>query len=96
MGEDKTMEGYDDDQTAARAARQRSVGRRDASVRRTRKISGWTRQGERVALLLPSSVAAEVTFFALHAIGRTPTWCSRKLATKMWPTPLIRATPISV
>ena len=37
-----------------------------------KKISGWTRSGERVALLLPSSAGACVTFFALQAIGRTP------------------------
>jgi len=37
-----------------------------------RKISGWTEPGERVALLLPSSAGACVTFFALQAIGRTP------------------------
>jgi acyl-[acyl-carrier-protein]-phospholipid O-acyltransferase/long-chain-fatty-acid--[acyl-carrier-protein] ligase len=37
-----------------------------------RKISGWTRPGERVALLLPSSAGACVTFFALQSIGRVP------------------------
>ena len=38
-----------------------------------RKLSEVTRPGERVGVLLPSSAAAVVTFFALHAIGRTPT-----------------------
>jgi acyl-[acyl-carrier-protein]-phospholipid O-acyltransferase/long-chain-fatty-acid--[acyl-carrier-protein] ligase len=37
-----------------------------------RKISGLARPAERVALLLPSSVGAAVTFFALQAVGRTP------------------------
>jgi acyl-[acyl-carrier-protein]-phospholipid O-acyltransferase/long-chain-fatty-acid--[acyl-carrier-protein] ligase len=36
------------------------------------KIAGWTKPGERVALLLPSSAGAAVTFFALQAVGRTP------------------------
>ena len=36
------------------------------------KIAGWTKRGERVALLLPSSAGACVTFFALQAIGRVP------------------------
>lgn len=53
------MQEYDDD-TAARAARQRSIGRRDASVRRTRKISGWT------AAALVAGVAAGAGYFA-HA-----------------------------
>ena len=38
-----------------------------------RKISGFTRKGERVGVMLPSSVGGVVTFFALHAFGRTPT-----------------------
>ncbi len=38
-----------------------------------RKIAPRTKPGERVGLLLPSSAGATVTFFALHAIGRTPT-----------------------
>ena len=37
------------------------------------KLAARTKAGERVALLLPSSVGAVVTFFALQAIGRTPT-----------------------
>ncbi len=37
-----------------------------------RKIAGFTRKGERVAVMLPSSSAGMVTFFALHAFGRTP------------------------
>jgi acyl-[acyl-carrier-protein]-phospholipid O-acyltransferase/long-chain-fatty-acid--[acyl-carrier-protein] ligase len=37
-----------------------------------RKIAGWTRPGERVALFLPSSAGACVTFFALQTIGRVP------------------------
>ncbi|MEO7025973.1 MAG: AMP-binding protein [Caulobacteraceae bacterium] len=38
-----------------------------------RKIAGITRRGERVGVLLPSSSAAAVTFFGLHAFGRVPT-----------------------
>jgi acyl-[acyl-carrier-protein]-phospholipid O-acyltransferase/long-chain-fatty-acid--[acyl-carrier-protein] ligase len=38
-----------------------------------RKIAAITRPEERVAVLLPSSVGVVVTFFALHAFGRTPT-----------------------
>jgi acyl-[acyl-carrier-protein]-phospholipid O-acyltransferase/long-chain-fatty-acid--[acyl-carrier-protein] ligase len=38
-----------------------------------RKIAARTRPGERVALLLPTSAGAAVTFFALQAIARTPT-----------------------
>jgi acyl-[acyl-carrier-protein]-phospholipid O-acyltransferase/long-chain-fatty-acid--[acyl-carrier-protein] ligase len=38
-----------------------------------RKIAARTRPAERVAVLLPSSVGAAVTFFALQAIGRVPT-----------------------
>ncbi|MBW3617830.1 MAG: AMP-binding protein [Proteobacteria bacterium] len=37
-----------------------------------RKIKPLTTPGERVGVLLPSSVGFAVTFFALHAIGRTP------------------------
>jgi acyl-[acyl-carrier-protein]-phospholipid O-acyltransferase/long-chain-fatty-acid--[acyl-carrier-protein] ligase len=37
-----------------------------------RKIAGMTEKGERVAVLLPSSVGVVVTFFALHAFGRVP------------------------
>jgi acyl-[acyl-carrier-protein]-phospholipid O-acyltransferase/long-chain-fatty-acid--[acyl-carrier-protein] ligase len=37
-----------------------------------RKIAARTLPGERVALLLPTSAAAAVTVFALHAVGRTP------------------------
>jgi acyl-[acyl-carrier-protein]-phospholipid O-acyltransferase/long-chain-fatty-acid--[acyl-carrier-protein] ligase len=37
-----------------------------------RKLKPLTAPGERVALLLPSSVGMAVSFFALHAIGRTP------------------------
>jgi acyl-[acyl-carrier-protein]-phospholipid O-acyltransferase/long-chain-fatty-acid--[acyl-carrier-protein] ligase len=37
-----------------------------------RKIAGFTDKGERVAIMLPSSAAVVVTFFALHAFGRTP------------------------
>jgi len=37
-----------------------------------RKLAAMTRRGERVGVLLPSSSAAVVTFFALHAFGRTP------------------------
>ena len=38
-----------------------------------RKLAGLTSKGERVGVLLPSSAGVVVTFFALHAIGRTPT-----------------------
>ncbi len=38
-----------------------------------RKIAAVTEPGERVGILLPASSAAAVTFFALHAFGRTPT-----------------------
>jgi acyl-[acyl-carrier-protein]-phospholipid O-acyltransferase/long-chain-fatty-acid--[acyl-carrier-protein] ligase len=38
-----------------------------------RKIAGFTSPGERVGVMLPASSAAAVTFFALHAFGRTPT-----------------------
>ncbi|WP_292042819.1 MULTISPECIES: AMP-binding protein [unclassified Brevundimonas] len=37
-----------------------------------RKIAGMTQKGERVAILLPSSMGTVVTFFALHAHGRVP------------------------
>jgi acyl-[acyl-carrier-protein]-phospholipid O-acyltransferase/long-chain-fatty-acid--[acyl-carrier-protein] ligase len=37
-----------------------------------RKIAQLTEPGERVGVLLPTSSAGVVTFFALHAIGRTP------------------------
>ena len=37
-----------------------------------RKLAAVTAKGERVGVLLPSSVGMTVTFFALHAIGRTP------------------------
>jgi acyl-[acyl-carrier-protein]-phospholipid O-acyltransferase/long-chain-fatty-acid--[acyl-carrier-protein] ligase len=38
-----------------------------------RRIAGITEKGERVGVLLPSSAGSAVTFFALHAFGRTPT-----------------------
>ncbi len=38
-----------------------------------RKIAGFTAPGERVGVMLPASSASVVTFFALHAFGRTPT-----------------------
>lgn len=38
-----------------------------------RKIAGFTKPGERVGVMLPSSVGGVVTFFALHAFGRAPT-----------------------
>ncbi len=37
-----------------------------------RRIDKLTDKGERVGLLLPTSMGVVVTFFALHAIGRTP------------------------
>ena len=37
-----------------------------------RKIAALTKKGERVAVMLPTSAAAVVTFFALHAFGRVP------------------------
>ena len=37
-----------------------------------RKISAFTKPGERVGVMLPASSASVVTFFALHAFGRTP------------------------
>src|SRR5258708_36866140 len=36
------------------------------------KIAGQTRRGEHVGVLLPSSAAATVTLFALHAYARVP------------------------
>jgi len=44
-----------------------------ASFALGRKISGFTRKGERVGVMLPSSSGGVVTFFALHAFGRVPT-----------------------
>ena len=38
-----------------------------------RKIAAFTKKGERVGVMLPSSVGGVVTFFALHAFGRIPT-----------------------
>ncbi|HEX5380479.1 MAG TPA: AMP-binding protein [Phenylobacterium sp.] len=38
-----------------------------------RKIAAMTSKGERVGVMLPASVGAVVTFFALHAFGRVPT-----------------------
>ncbi|MHB8529972.1 MAG: AMP-binding protein [Caulobacteraceae bacterium] len=43
-----------------------------ASFALGRKIAAFTTRGERVGVLLPSSVGASVTFFALHAHGRVP------------------------
>lgn len=43
-----------------------------ASFALGRKIAAMTDKGEHVGLLLPSSSAATVTFFGLHAFGRTP------------------------
>ncbi len=43
-----------------------------ASFALGRKIAGMTAKGDRVGVLLPSSSAATVTFFALHAFGRIP------------------------
>lgn len=37
-----------------------------------RKIANMTQKGERVAILLPSSMGTVVTFFGLHAHGRIP------------------------
>jgi acyl-[acyl-carrier-protein]-phospholipid O-acyltransferase/long-chain-fatty-acid--[acyl-carrier-protein] ligase len=44
-----------------------------ASFALGRKIAAFTRPGERVGVMLPSSAGGVVTFFALHAIGRVPT-----------------------
>jgi acyl-[acyl-carrier-protein]-phospholipid O-acyltransferase/long-chain-fatty-acid--[acyl-carrier-protein] ligase len=38
-----------------------------------RRIAGFTEARERVGVLLPSSAGVVMTFFALHAFGRTPT-----------------------
>ena len=43
-----------------------------ASFALGRKLAAVTSKGEHVGVLLPSSSAAAVTFFALHAFGRTP------------------------
>lgn len=43
-----------------------------ASFALGRKIAGFTEKGERVGILLPSGAGAVVTFFGLHAFGRTP------------------------
>lgn len=37
------------------------------------KIAAFTKKGERVGVMLPSSSGGVVTFFALHAFGRIPT-----------------------
>jgi acyl-[acyl-carrier-protein]-phospholipid O-acyltransferase/long-chain-fatty-acid--[acyl-carrier-protein] ligase len=37
-----------------------------------RKIAAFTKPGERVGVMMPASSASVVTFFALHAFGRTP------------------------
>src|SRR5690606_24853762 len=37
-----------------------------------RKIAALTKPGERVGVLLPSSMGVVVTFFGLHAFGRVP------------------------
>ncbi|RAK52973.1 AMP-binding protein [Phenylobacterium deserti] len=44
-----------------------------ASFALGRKIAAFTQPGERVGVMLPASAGAVVTFFALHAFGRTPT-----------------------
>ncbi|MDB5452620.1 MAG: bifunctional 2-acylglycerophospho-ethanolamine acyl transferase/acyl-acyl carrier protein synthetase, partial [Caulobacteraceae bacterium] len=44
-----------------------------ASFALGRKLAGMTSPGENVGVMLPSSAAVVVTFFALHAFGRTPT-----------------------
>jgi acyl-[acyl-carrier-protein]-phospholipid O-acyltransferase / long-chain-fatty-acid--[acyl-carrier-protein] ligase len=44
-----------------------------ASFALGRKIAAFTKPGERVGVMLPSSVGGVVTFFALHAFGRVPT-----------------------
>jgi acyl-[acyl-carrier-protein]-phospholipid O-acyltransferase / long-chain-fatty-acid--[acyl-carrier-protein] ligase len=38
-----------------------------------RKFTDFTEKGERVAVLLPTSAGAALTFFGLHAFGRIPT-----------------------
>ncbi|MCI3178869.1 2-acylglycerophosphoethanolamine acyltransferase [Caulobacter sp. CCUG 60055] len=44
-----------------------------ASFALGRKIAAMTTPGEHVGVLLPSGAGVVVTFFALHAFGRTPT-----------------------
>ena len=44
-----------------------------ASFALGRKIAGFTKTGERVGVMLPSSSGGVVTFFGLHAFGRVPT-----------------------
>lgn len=39
----------------------------------SRRLAALTEPGERVGVMLPASAGTVVTFFALHAIGRTPT-----------------------
>jgi acyl-[acyl-carrier-protein]-phospholipid O-acyltransferase / long-chain-fatty-acid--[acyl-carrier-protein] ligase len=43
-----------------------------ASFALGKKIAAFTRKGERVGVMLPSSSGGVVTFFALHAFGRVP------------------------
>jgi len=43
-----------------------------ASFALGRKIAAFTKAGERVGVMLPSSAGGVVTFFALHAFGRVP------------------------
>jgi len=43
-----------------------------ASFALGRRINAFTRRGEHVGVLLPTSMGVVVTFFALHAIGRIP------------------------
>ena len=43
-----------------------------ASFALGRKIAAFTKAGERVGVMLPSSSGGVVTFFALHAFGRVP------------------------
>jgi acyl-[acyl-carrier-protein]-phospholipid O-acyltransferase/long-chain-fatty-acid--[acyl-carrier-protein] ligase len=43
-----------------------------ASFALGRKINAITKKGDHVAVLLPTSAAAAVTFYALHAFGRVP------------------------
>jgi acyl-[acyl-carrier-protein]-phospholipid O-acyltransferase / long-chain-fatty-acid--[acyl-carrier-protein] ligase len=38
----------------------------------SRKLAAITEKGERVGVMLPASAGVVVTFFALHAVGRTP------------------------
>jgi acyl-[acyl-carrier-protein]-phospholipid O-acyltransferase/long-chain-fatty-acid--[acyl-carrier-protein] ligase len=44
-----------------------------ASFALGRKIAAFTTSGEHVGVMLPASAGSVVTFFALHAFGRTPT-----------------------